>query len=176
MFILHSLIFRTCSNTFTCPVFRPFSSRASTARNVPVRPTPALRGQNDVIIVDVIIAKDTECNTECVIISTEDLQTRELSGRLPTVNKYFTDHSTLLFPNVRLEGKKTQVFGGAVVRPLPEVELNHRPFLFCLQGKILVLTIHYSLILTTTVLLFYFKVYILKILTLSGRLETERLK
>lgn len=79
MFILHSLIFRTYSNTFTCPVFRPFSSRASTARNVPVRPTPALRGQNDVImvdviIVDVIIAKDPECNTDCVINSTEDLQ------------------------------------------------------------------------------------------------------
>lgn len=79
MFILHSLIFRTYSNTFTCPVFRPFSSRASTARNVPVRPTPALRGQNDVImvdviIVDVIIAKDPECNTDSVINSTENLQ------------------------------------------------------------------------------------------------------
>lgn len=71
--------------------------------------------------------------------------THELSGRLPTVNQYFTDHSTLLLPHVRLEGEKTQVLGGAVVRPLPEVKLNHRPLLFCLQRKEM---------LTTMVLLF----------------------
>lgn len=79
------------------------------------------------------------------------LTTRELSGRLPTVNQYFTDHSTLLFPHMRLEGEKTHMFGGAVVWPLPEVKLNHRPLLFCLQGKISVLT---------TTVLFYLKVYI----------------
>lgn len=69
------------------------------------------------------------------------------------MDQYYTDHSTLLFPHVRFEGEKTHMFGGAVVWPLPEVKLNHRPLLFCLQ-EILVLTI-----LTTTVL-FYLKVYI----------------
>lgn len=89
--------------------------------------------------------------------------TRELSGRLPTVNQYFTDHSTLLFPHMRLEGEKTHMFGGAVVWPLPEVKLNHRPLLFCLQGKISVLT---------TTVLFYLKVYIYyfrRILTSKGK-------
>lgn len=49
------------------------------------------------------------------------------------MNKYFADHSAFLSPNVSLKYDEAYVLGGAMVWPLPEVKLYHRPLLFCLQ-------------------------------------------